>query len=465
MWQIERVDKPPQDTPEDLPDAGGDGYAPPPADTAEDTLLVRRQPFWKRIGGDGLVVSLVIHLALLILFAAWVVSSWTDSNKTDPDTFATGAGGGAAGDKAKIYEHKLQPKNARNLAKNSARITTKSASSTIALPDLPATATPSLTTGLSGGGSSKGFGGGSGGGIGSGKGVGVGNGRNFVGLFGAKFGGAGLVGTFYDLKQDKDRGANAMMGPDPANYNEANRPAVVLYVKAVNAFIEGRFDESKLRKYYQAPDKLVATQFFIPKRKAEEAPKAYGVLEQVKPSRWIAHYKGRVKAPVTGKFRFVGFADDLMVVRWDGKVALDAGYDGPSIDASPTTHYTDPVRTYDDFTGKPKVPLYDYHGTLPGDADAKLRAGPWIDVVAGSTYAMEVVIGETPGGRFGCILGIEVSTGQRKNNEYQGDRAIRLFKIGVDELPAEIADGAGTGWQMNPGDWTFQAAGAGGAPR
>ena len=436
------------------------------ADTeAGDEVLVRKQPFWKRIGGDGLVVSLVIHLALLILFAAWVVSSWTDANKGDPDTFATGAGGGAAGEKAKIFEHKVVPKNAQNLAKNSARITSKSTSATIALPDLPATSAPSLTTGLTGGGSSKGFGGGSGGGIGSGKGVGVGNGKNFVGLFGAKFGVNGLTGTFYDFKQDTDGKATSMMGPDPEHIGPQNAGAVKIFVKEVHEFVESRWNESKLKKFYQAPEKLVATQFFIPSRQASAAPDAYGVSGKAKPSRWIAHYKGRVKAPVTGKFRFVGFCDDILVVRWEGKVALDAGYDAPSVDGVTVVHGDDPVREYDQFAGKPKIPFIDYLGGPPGVAGVKYRAGPWIDVVAGSPYAMEVIVGETPGGIFHCRLGIEVSTGQKKNNEYLGDKAVRLFKIGHEELPPEIAGGDNTGWQMNPGDWTFEATGAGGSAR
>lgn len=84
----------------------------------QGTVLLRRQPFWQKIGGSGLVVSIVIHAVLLVLFGAWVVSSWTDSAKTDPDTFATGSGGGAAGERAKAFEHKLQPKNVKNLAKN-----------------------------------------------------------------------------------------------------------------------------------------------------------------------------------------------------------------------------------------------------------------------------------------------------------------------------------------------------------
>ncbi len=427
-------------------------------ETSADASLRPRLPFWKRIGGEGLVISVVLHGILLVVFAVWVIATITDTATTDPDTFATGSGGGAKGSQAKIFEHKMQPRNAQNLARNASRITTKSATASVALPDLPTTATPSLMSGMTGGGSSKGFGGGSGGGIGAGKGVGVGNSRNFVGLFGGKFGGEGLVGTFTDLKQDPRGKATSMAGPDPANFNAANRPAVEAYVKEVNAFIEARWNESRLRKFYQAPDKLVASQFFIPKTQASEAPKAYGVLEQVKPSRWIAHYKGRVKASVTGKFRFVGFGDDLMVVRWDNKIALDAGYDGPSIDISPTTHYLDKVRTYNEFAGSPKVGLPDYLGTLPGDPDARFRPGPWINVIAGSTYPVEIIIGETPGGRFACMLGIEVSTGKREDGDFVGERVVRLFKIGNSELPPEIADGAGTGWQMNPGDWVFQSA-------
>ena len=453
------VEKPPQEEPQD---------APLPEDAAVDyseanqgEVLMRRQPFWKKIGGDGLVVSIVFHAVLLILFGLWVVSSWTDTAKTDPDTFATGAGGGAAGERAKIFEHKLQPKNAKNLAKTSARITSKSSSSTLALPDIPTTSSASLISGMTGGGSSKGFGGGSGGGIGSGKGAGVGNGKNFVGLFGAKFGTNGLVGTFYDLKQDKDRSPTKMMGPAPEQFSSQNAGAVAEFVKQVHAFVDSRWSEQKLRAYYQAPDKLIGTQFFIPSRLANAAPAAYGVADKVRPSRWIAHYKGRVKAPVTGKFRFVGFCDDLMVVRWDNKVALDAGYDAPSIDAVTVVHAADPERVYDDFSGKPKIPFIDYHGRPPSGGPP-FRAGPWIDVVAGTSYGMEILVGETPGGVFCCYLGIEVSTGKKVANVYQGEEKVRLFKIGREDVPDEIKGGAGTGWEMNPGDWTFEPANSSG---
>ncbi len=184
------------------PEDGSDVIPPPPPGVGasgsvtpdrrlvgqETTLDRYKRSFWVRLGGQGLAVSLIIHILALVFFGLWVVSVVTDTAKVDPDTFATGAGGGAAGDMAKIYEHKVTPKNARNLAKNTNRISTKSTTSSIALPDLPATSVSSMVSGMSAGGASKGFGGGSGGGIGSGKGVGVGNGRNFVGrpVMGAK---------------------------------------------------------------------------------------------------------------------------------------------------------------------------------------------------------------------------------------------------------------------------------------
>ena len=134
------------------------------------------------------MVSVTIHVILVLIAAFLIISVTKESVKKDPGSFSTGSGGGAAGDKAKQFQTRLQPKNPKTTAKTPTRITTKNASATIALPDVPTVAMSSLNSGLMGGGSSKGFGGGSGGGIGSGMGIGVGNGKNFVGrpVMGAK---------------------------------------------------------------------------------------------------------------------------------------------------------------------------------------------------------------------------------------------------------------------------------------
>lgn len=128
-----------------------------------------------------MALSIIIHLLLVIIAIVWVVSTVTDlSGKKDPNAFATGAGGGSGGPKAKEYKTKLQPKNVKSLTKTSSRITSKNASAAMAISSVPTMANPLATAGAIGGGSSKGFGGGSGGGIGAGKGTGVGGGRNFV---------------------------------------------------------------------------------------------------------------------------------------------------------------------------------------------------------------------------------------------------------------------------------------------
>jgi hypothetical protein len=169
---------------------------PPPLPPVEELPLEdptlgsgrRKLPFWRRFGGEGFIVSVGIH-AILVLIAAFLIISVTkESSKKDPNSFATGAGGGSAGDKAKMYDTKVKPKNVKTLAKNASRITSKSATATISLPDIPASSSASMISGMMAGGSSKGFGGGSGGGIGSGMGVGVGNGKNFIGrpVMGAK---------------------------------------------------------------------------------------------------------------------------------------------------------------------------------------------------------------------------------------------------------------------------------------
>lgn len=158
----------------------------PPVDLKKaetDSLGSKRmkRSFWQRIGASGLSVSIAIHVLLIFVAAAFVVSTVTDNAKKDPNTFATGAGGGSGGERVKSTERKVQPKNVKSLAKTTTRITSKSASASIALPDMPSSASASsMISGAMAGGASKGFGGGAGGGIGSGKGMGSGGGKNFV---------------------------------------------------------------------------------------------------------------------------------------------------------------------------------------------------------------------------------------------------------------------------------------------
>ncbi|MEY4307709.1 MAG: hypothetical protein RJA95_1077, partial [Verrucomicrobiota bacterium] len=258
------------------------------------TVLHRpNRTLWQRLGGEGLAMSVIIHVLLVVVAVVWVVSTVTDAAKSkSPETFATGAGGGSGGPKAKEYKTKLQPKNVKALTKTNSRITSKNANATLSVSSMPSMTNPIATAGAVGGGSSKGFGGGSGGGIGGGRGAGVGGGRNFVSLFGMKSSGgtvlAGLIGTLYDLKQTSGRQPTAMMDA---------KAGIPPYRAAVRDFLESGWSPGKLSKFFKSPDMLVSGQLFITGRSANDAPKAFEVEKLMKPSRWVVHYRCYVEAP------------------------------------------------------------------------------------------------------------------------------------------------------------------------
>jgi len=412
-----------------------------PVETGADPLARPRRTLWQRLGGEGLALSVLVHIVLVLIAIVWVVSTVTDgAGKKDPNTFATGAGGGAGGPKAKEFKTKLQPKNIKSLAKTNTRITSKNANATLAVASLPSMSNPLLSAGAIGGGSSKGFGGGSGGGIGSGKGVGSGGGRNFVSLFGMKSNAGlavgGLIGTLYDLKQTSDR--------KPTSAAPANT-GIAPYRTSVREFLESGWSSGRLQKFFKSPDKLVSGQLFITGRSADDAPKAFEVEKLMKPSRWVVHYRCYVEMPSSLPFRFVGSGDDFLIVRWNRKIALDDGYET----------YLAGGGNYKDFGVKV---TQEYKVDRRPGSLSRLKAGPWIQVTKGTKVPVEVLIGETPGGVFDCYLAIEVAKSNKQvNGQYEGEGKLKLFRCGADPLPAEITkDTRGLNIDMEAKGWIFK---------
>ena len=412
------------------------------AEASPSTPLHRpNRTLWQRLGGEGLALSVIIHVLLVMIAVVWVVSTVTDlSGKKDPNTFATGAGGGSGGPKAKEYKTKLQPKNVKALTKTSSRITSKNANATMAVSSLPSLTNPLATAGAIGGGSSKGFGGGSGGGIGAGKGIGSGGGRNFVSLFGMKGTGTnagGLIGTLYDLKQTADR--------KPTSAAPANT-GIAPYRSSVRDFLESGWSAGRLQRFFKSPDKLVSGQLFITSRSADDAPKAFEVEKMMKPSRWVVHYRCYVEVPNSLPFRFVGSGDDFLLVRWNRKVALDDGYE---------TYFSGRDGNYRDFDVK--VSKEYKINRAPGSLH-RLKAGPWIQVTKGTKVPVEVLIGETPGGVFDCYLAIEVAkSGTKVDGQYEGEGKLKLFRCNADPLPAGVGrDKRGLDIDMEAKGWIFK---------
>jgi len=204
--------------------------------------------------------------------------------------------------------------------------------------------------------------------------------------------GAQLVGHLYDLKQTPDRKPTDIMDSAPNGMN------------FLRSFVKD-WNMSTLANYYQAPGTLYASQICIRERHSDESTKAFGVDGIVDPKRWIIVYDAVVTPPESGTFRFVGWADDFLVVRWNGTNVLDASYDGESVDPSANAQ------------------------EIQSHGNKSLKYGKWIQMEAGTAVPMKVLIGEGPGGYSGFILLIEKQGDDSPNGDYP------LFQLQDAKIP------------------------------
>jgi hypothetical protein len=264
-------------------------------------------------------------------------------------------------------------------------------------------------------------------------------------LFGGSRGtGNEFIGNFYDLKQTPG-GRPTEIGKQAAidltNSDQYNRSTALLACKTLNTFISSGWNENRLSGFFKAPKQKFATTFMMPPMGADEAPVAFGVEDQVKPSYWVCHYKGSIAAPETGRYRFCGHADDILVVGIGKKVVLDASYPDlikkvtswKSRDENnrkfPLDIYgkTDGMDFLDVFSQIEKaggydgdVPFFEAYAQIQVDgkpistdtrsyetATSRMVIGDWISLTKGKTVPVEILIGEIPGGGFRCRLLIE----------------------------------------------------------
>jgi hypothetical protein len=176
-----------------------------------------------QFGGQGLAVSLLIHGLLLLTATAWVVSVTTNQKK-EPNTFATGAGGGNGGERAIAQKTKAKPNSPKSLTKSATKITSKNANAELALPEMPDLNRAALGAMPA---SSKAFGGGAGGGIGGAIGIGKG-GKNFSGrsVMGMKISGAHIA-VYFD-----------------------NSPSMEPYLSGVEKQIKEQFPSADVFRYF-----------------------------------------------------------------------------------------------------------------------------------------------------------------------------------------------------------------------
>ena len=262
-------------------------------------------------------------------------------------------------------------------------------------------------------------------------GLGDGLGDGGSGMGSSQGGGSALEGTFYDLKQTQSGAPNKNANAQ----NVVNKDAVI---SIINDFIMKGWNASMLNKFYQSPTKLYATNFCIPVSQASYAPVAYQCQEKVKPAGWLAVYRGKVKAPKTGKFRFVGTGDECIIVRFNRDIVLEGGYILPGLGKTNAECHvagknvnsgdfkrweaivkngTDKLHKGYEFFPHPDTKIWN-------DELGGMMAGKEFKVEEGKTYPIEVLVTEIPGGKFGMMLMIQDIT----NGKSKDHKTLQLFR-------------------------------------
>lgn len=179
---------------------GGGNLFPAPGTARRGEHFVARPVspvlnFFRLIGGDSLVFSIVLHAVLFVLALFWVVSVYVEPEESPPMFFATGSGGGRGGEHPSYADVQKSRSRAAKFGRDLAqyKIVSKISDAKVVMPEMPELPRTNSGAGqfsserfsrsLLGGNLSSGSGGGLGGGVGRGTGVGIGNARNYVGKF------------------------------------------------------------------------------------------------------------------------------------------------------------------------------------------------------------------------------------------------------------------------------------------
>jgi hypothetical protein len=369
----------------------------PPARVTKGPSRLARWWNWERSSGKFLIISVAVHLLFAAVATILVVSHYQATRK-----LAFKAGPPSPNPSTRSLEHKVQmAKKQSSMSQPSTKRVTTSGLSKITLPDMPAMpklAQPAVKM-MGAGGSDVAFN------VGDTSATGAGAaGGAAVPFFGFREsrGGGSLTGKFYDLKQLKNG--------QPSKLDQQNG-----YPAELKNFVSA-WNSSALEKYFVGPNPLYTTQIFIPKMNADQGPLAFGLGGRVQPKMWVVHYKGNVVPSEGGTYRFVGMADDILVVRFNGKVVLDCGTTNPTGHApqqfyAPTGIQLDPKMGW-------------YKGLGRGDP---------FQVQGGESYPMEVLLGEWPGGDFKAWLMLE-KDGVQYEKDGKGNPILPIFKLAASEV-------------------------------
>jgi hypothetical protein len=212
-----------------------------------------------------------------------------------------------------------------------------------------------------------------------------------------------LEGTLYDFKKD------AAGDPIKRSWNMRDYTEVIERFSPTIREFSRTFNLPHIdRKFYKADKHLYGSYFIIPWGQASIAPKSFGVEGIIAPTLIGAHYTGSFKPTESGRFRFFGRADDVLIVRINGKIVLD-GSILMGRGSYSNWRQGSIAKRHDEAEG-----IRSYFSLPPGFHG---MTGNWFTLTEGQSTRMEVLIAEVPGGDFGAYLLIEK----------EGDDGLKIF--------------------------------------
>ena len=256
---------------------------------------------------------------------------------------------------------------------------------------------------------------------GTGLGEGMGGGGGGAGMGGTKKEPSSFVGRFWDLKKTYQGAASRL---DPAT---AVRDVLAL----ASQFYNGGWNTGLFSPYMESKTKLYATCFYMPNCYDQEAALAYDPKKKMglKASRWVAIYRAKVQAPVSGTFRFVGAGDSVMGVRFNGRNVLACGMHKLTAGAEGWNAYFFDEGNNSEMKQADREGLVSYSGCEYWNGlFGGFRRGETFSVESGQWYDMEVLISEIGGGNFGFCLLIENVNEEGGAKDKDGKPLYQLFR-------------------------------------
>ena len=191
-----------------------------------------------------------------------------------------------------------------------------------------------------------------------------------------------LIGTYYYFQQLRDGSDSNLRGWENAEFETVLRD-----------FFRKGWDPAVFSRYWRAPTKLYATQFFVPSTISAMGPEYFGDHRLVEAAHWLVHYKGKISHKKGGRFRFWGTSDDFLYVRINGRTVLDASYP-----MWRDRNFAEWIRY---------APADDRKYPVTWNNRFRWYVGNWFEIEPGEPVEMEVLLGEEPGGEFWAMLAVQ----------------------------------------------------------